>query len=181
MSVVTLSNVFVDGTTASAGQVNANFNNIVNIINGGIDGSNIADTANLSIATLTTTGNSTIGGTIAVTGISTFKAIAQTVTTYTPAAAATATINVALGNTNVITMPAGNITIAISNETVGQFFVIRIKQDGTGSRTVTWFGGISWDDGSAPTLTTTASKTDTFVFEVTAADTYFGHVAGQNA
>lgn len=77
-------------------------------------------------------------------------------------------------------MPAGNITIALSNEGVGQCFVINIIQDGTGSRTVTWFTTIKWAGGSAPTLTTTASKIDTFGFIVASAGNYYGYVVGQN-
>ena len=102
------------------------------------------------------------------------------VTSYTPDAAATATLDVSQAAIHHITMPAGNITIAISNETVGQCFLIEITQDGTGSRTVTWFSTIKWAGGSAPTLTTTASKRDTFGFRVTGADTYDGFIVGQN-
>ena len=99
---------------------------------------------------------------------------------YTPDAAATATLNVSQSNIHSITMPAGNITIAISNETAGQCFLVEITQDGTGSRTVTWFTTIKWAGGSAPTLTTTASKRDVFGFRVTSADNYDGFVVGQN-
>ncbi len=99
---------------------------------------------------------------------------------YTPDAAATATLNVSQSNIHSITMPAGNITIAISNETAGQCFLVEITQDGTGSRTVTWFTTIKWAGGSAPTLTTTASKRDTFGFRVTGEDTYDGFIVGQN-
>jgi hypothetical protein len=102
------------------------------------------------------------------------------VTTYTPDAAGTATVNLAVSNRNNITMPAGNITIAISNETVGQVFTIRILQDGTGSRTVTWFTTIKWAGGSAPTLTTTANKADMFAFVCTGTDAYDGFIVGQN-
>ena len=104
----------------------------------------------------------------------------QTVTGYTPAGAATATLDLTTGNIHSITMPAGNITIAISNEVAGQCFLIEITQDGGGSRTVTWFTTIKWAGGSAPTLTTTASKRDVFGFRVTGADTYDGYVVGQN-
>jgi len=117
---------------------------------------------------------------VTASGKSTFGATVQTVTTYTPAAAGTATVDVSLGNINAITMPAGNITIAISNETVGQCFIIEITQDGTGSRTVTWFTTIKWVDGTAPTLTTTASKRDVLGFRVTGTDTYDGYIIGQN-
>ena len=100
--------------------------------------------------------------------------------TYTPAGSGTATLDLSLGNEHQITMPAGNITIAISNATVGQKFIVSITQDGGGSRTVTWFTTIRWADGSAPTLTTTGSKRDTFGFIVTGAGTYDGFVIGQN-
>ncbi len=100
--------------------------------------------------------------------------------TYTPAAAGTATLDLSLGNEHQITMPAGNITIAISNATVGQKFIVSITQDSVGSRTVTWFTTIRWVDGSAPTLTTTASKRDTFGFIVTGSGTYDGFIVGQN-
>lgn len=107
-------------------------------------------------------------------------AASDTIQTYTPSASSTATLNLALGNVHHITMPAGNITIAISNATPGQIFLIRILQDGTGSRTVTWFTTIKWAGGSAPTLTATASKADTIVFEVTGTNTYDGTPAMQN-
>jgi hypothetical protein len=108
------------------------------------------------------------------------KTNVQKVTSYTPAAAGTATLNLTTGNIHAITMPAGNITIAISNEAVGQCFMIEITQDDVGSRTVTWFDTIKWADGSAPTLTTTADKRDSFGFRVTGTDTYDGYVVGQN-
>ncbi len=100
--------------------------------------------------------------------------------TYTPAAGGTATLDLGLSNEHKITMPAGNITIAISNASVGQKFIVEITQDGTGSRTVTWFTTIRWVDGTAPTLTTTANKRDTFGFIVTGSGTYDGYVVGQN-
>lgn len=105
----------------------------------------------------------------------------NTIQTYTPAGAGTATLDLSKGNVHHITMPAGNITIALSNTSAGQCFIVRILQDGTGSRTVTWFTTIRWAGGTAPTLTTTASKADTFGFEVTAAGTtYDGYIVGTN-
>lgn len=74
----------------------------------------------------------------------------------------------------------GNRTLALSNELVGMVFMIDLIQDATGSRTVTWFSGISWAGGSAPTLTTTANKRDSFGFVVTGAGAYSGYVIGQN-
>lgn len=103
-----------------------------------------------------------------------------TIQTYSPTGGGTATLDLSKGNIHHITMPAGNITIALSNGTAGQCFIIRILQDGTGSRTVTWFTTIRWAGGSAPTLTTTASKADTVGFEITGSSTYDGFVVGQN-
>jgi len=100
--------------------------------------------------------------------------------TYTPAISGTATCNLALANEHRITMPAGNITIALSNDTNAQKFIISITQDGVGSRTVTWFSTIRWVNGTVPTLTTTASKRDTFGFIRTGTGTYDGFIIGQN-
>jgi hypothetical protein len=58
--------------------------------------------------------------------------------------------------------------------------MINIKQDATGSRTVTWFSGITWAGGSAPTLTTTANKTDSFGFQQISSGAYLGFVIAQN-
>jgi hypothetical protein len=109
------------------------------------------------------------------------KVLVHTENNYSPAAAATATLDLSNGILHKIQMPAGNITIAVSNETVGQYFMVEIVQDDTGSRTVTWFTTINWMDGDTePTLTTTADRKDTFGFRVTAADTYDGYIVGQD-
>jgi len=60
---------------------------------------------------------------------------------------------------------AGNRTIdAPTNPINGQFISILVAQDGTGSRTLTWNAVYEFKDDTAPTLTTTASKGDLFVF-----------------
>lgn len=92
---------------------------------------------------------------------------------------ATVTFNLRKGNKQKVTL-AGNRTLAISNVRTGQVFSLQIIQDGTGSRTVTWFSTIKWAGGSAPTLTTTASKSDRFGFICTGSGTYDGFVIGQN-
>ena len=63
----------------------------------------------------------------------------------------------------------GATTLATSNGDVGQRFLVRLKQDGTGGRTVgTWFGNrVSWPGGSAPTLSSSANLVDLFGFLVT--------------
>lgn len=103
-----------------------------------------------------------------------------TAQTYSPAGAATATLDLSLANMHFIQMPAGNITIALSNDTNNQSFIISITQDSGGSRTVTWFTTIRWAGGTPPTLTTTANKRDVFGFIRTGSGTYDGFVVGQN-
>lgn len=92
---------------------------------------------------------------------------------------ATITFNMALGNNQAVTL-GGNRTLALSNVRTGQTFVLDLGQDATGSRTVTWFSGISWAGGTAPTLTTTANKRDLFEFRCTGAGAYQGFIIGQN-
>jgi len=101
------------------------------------------------------------------------------VSSYTPGAGGTATLDLSNSNIHVITMPAGNITIALSNVSVGQIFSIEIIQDATGGRTCTWFTTIKWVSGTAPTLSG-ANKKDTFVFRCTSSGNYDGYIAGQN-
>lgn len=104
----------------------------------------------------------------------------QSIQTYSPGAGGTATLDLSKGNIHHVTMPAGNVTIALTNASIGQCFMVRILQDATGSRTVTWFTTIKWAGGSAPTLTLVANKADTIGFEITGSNTYDGFVVAQN-
>lgn len=65
----------------------------------------------------------------------------------------------------------GARTLDITNETVaiGQSVRLVVCQDGTGSRTLAPDAAILWAGGTAPTLTTTANKCDTFAGFTTAA------------
>ena len=99
---------------------------------------------------------------------------------------ATVTFDLNDSNTHRVTL-GGNRTLAITNVSYGQKFTTRLTQDGTGSRTVTWFNNIHWAGGTAPTLTTTAHQTDVFGFICTAASgsvaqsgDFDGFVVGQN-
>ncbi len=74
---------------------------------------------------------------------------------------ATIATNAALGNVFTVTL-GGNRTISNpTNPTDGQKIVYRLKQDATGSRTITWGAAFRFGtDVPNPTLTTTAAKTD---------------------
>ena len=72
---------------------------------------------------------------------------------------------------NVLTSPVAKVTLganrtlgAGSGAEAGQFVSLLVIQDGTGSRTLSFNAAYEFKDDTAPTLTTTASKGDLFVF-----------------
>ena len=90
-----------------------------------------------------------------------------TVTNYveTPYSANSSTaITIALtnGTVQIITL-TGNATITMPTATSGKSFIMFLKQDATGSRSVTW-STVKWAGGTAPTITATASRQDIFSF-----------------
>ncbi len=72
---------------------------------------------------------------------------------------ATTTVDFSLGDIVTLTLGAST-TLTLSNPITGLFYFIKAVQDATGSRTITWPATVKWSGGTAPTLTTTASKTD---------------------
>jgi hypothetical protein len=90
-----------------------------------------------------------------------------TVTNYveTPYSANSSTaITLALtnGTVQIITL-TGNATITMPTAVSGKSFIIFLKQDATGGRTVTW-STVKWPNATAPTITGTASKQDIYSF-----------------
>ena len=60
---------------------------------------------------------------------------------------------------------AGNRTMAApTNIPQGRFISVRVKQDGTGSRTLSWNTVFKFPGGTAPTLSTAANAVDLFIF-----------------
>ena len=60
------------------------------------------------------------------------------------------------------TLGASRTMSTPTNVANGQLIYIMVVQDATGSRLVTWPSNFTWPAGTAPTLTTTASKADLF-------------------
>lgn len=89
------------------------------------------------------------------------------------------TINLANGSVQYLTL-TGNCTYTFPTPAAGKSFTLVQKQDGTGSRTVTWPASVKWPAGTAPTITATASKADKFVFTAIDSSSWLGSVAGQN-
>jgi len=143
---------FTPNTTAKASEVNQNFTNINSQINPehNTDGTH-------SIINPT----SIKGGIVTLTDNSTIN------------------IDGNLGNVFQVTL-GGNRTLTISNIGVGQRIILRLIQDGTGSRTITFFSTIKWADGTTPTLTTSPNKIDVFGFMCSSSGNFDGFIIGQN-
>lgn len=139
--------------------------------------------ANRNLIKMNASDNIEIGDSDLSGEVQVVKNVLKSIQTYqdivTATDGATVTFDLSAGNIQKVTL-GGNRILAVSNAKVGQIFIVRLIQDGTGSRTVTWFSNINWDNGVEPTLTTTAGKTDVFSFIVTASGTYDGYIVGQN-
>jgi hypothetical protein len=107
-----------------------------------------------------------------------------------------ATVNIDLRNANYFDVELGaNVTdIDFTHGKVGQRFMIRFEQDASANYTIAWnavtmdFDGggsavavtVSWPGGTAPTMTATNDKADTYGFVIRAEGHMDGFVIGQN-
>jgi hypothetical protein len=100
---------------------------------------------------------------------------------YTGTAGSTVTLEVGTATRHLVNMPnsAGSVTLALSGAVANSPFWVEILQGTAGLGTIGFFTTIRWPS-SAPVLTTTASKKDTFVFVPTSGSTFDGYIAGQN-
>lgn len=85
------------------------------------------------------------------------------------------TIDLTSGTVQTVTL-TGNCTFTMPTNTAGKSFILIAVQDGTGSRTAT-FTSVKWPNGTAPTMTTTATTgRDIFTF-VADGTNWYGSVA----
>ena len=98
-------------------------------------------------------------------------------TPYSANSSTAITLDLANGTVQIITL-TGNATVTMPTATSGKSFVMYLKQDGTGSRTVTW-STVKWAGGTAPTITATASRMDILSFFADGTN-WYGVVVGQN-
>lgn len=136
-----------------------------------------------NFATTFTLGNTAIQLGNVVTTLNNMTMVNQTVTNYTEtvrtANTGTAfTIDLTQGTVQLLTL-TGNCTFTFPTPTAGKSFLLLLKQDGTGGRTVTWPATVKWPASTAPTITSTASRTDKFSFTADGAS-WLGSNGGQN-
>ena len=137
------------------------------------------------VATADNSGNISLlaGSTSAIACTSTGTTVAGilTVTTYLETAPAivnsstTQTIALASGTVLSYTL-TGNCTFTMPTATSGTSFIVRLIQDGTGSRTAT-FTGVNWPGGTAPVITTTATTGVDVLSFVCVASVWYGTFA----
>ena len=100
-----------------------------------------------------------------------------TETAYTANTSTAITVSLSNGTVQILTLTA-NATITMPTAGAGKSFIIFLRQDATGSRSVTWTT-VKWAGGTAPTITSTASKQDIFSF-FSDGTSWYGVVVGQN-
>lgn len=136
--------------------------------------------------TLTINGGATLGSTLScadqIVDRPYIKDYAETVNTVA-SSGTTETLDYTTGNVHDVTL-TDNCTFTFSNPPAsgraGGFTLI-LRQDGTGSRTVTWPASVQWDNAADPVLSTGANDIDIFSFiTVDGGTTWFGFTAGQN-
>jgi FtsP/CotA-like multicopper oxidase with cupredoxin domain len=135
-----------------------------------------------SAFTAVTAPSGTIVGTTDTQTLSAKTLTNPTVTNYveTPYSANSSTaitLDLTNGTVQIITL-TGNATITMPTATSGKSFVMMLKQDATGSRTVTW-STVKWAGGTAPTITSTASRLDLLSFFADGTN-WYGAVISQN-
>ena len=104
-----------------------------------------------------------------------------------------ATVNVALtsGNYHEVELAAAVTKVIFKEGAVGQRFMVRFAQPAGANYTIAWTnvdvdeggtgGTVSWAaGGTAPTMTATNGKADTYGFIQRSATTFDGFVVGQN-
>ena len=150
-----------DGTDISWGAspgaaLTGSTNNTITTVTGA---NAISGEANLTFdgSTLAVTGAATVSTTLTVAGAATLSEDTLTdASTITWAANTSPVAKVTLGANRTLGNASGGVA--------GQFISLLVIQDGTGSRTLTWNAAYEFKDDTSPTLTTTASKGDLFVF-----------------
>jgi trimeric autotransporter adhesin len=172
-------NISLSGTNATSAQTT--YGAVISNTHGGTTSTNVGLYATASggttanYAALFPAGNVGVGTTAPAATLD----VAGTIYSRRVAITYDATTSVDWSQSNIqsITLTGNWAPTAFSNPVDGARYILIIKQDGTGSRTVTWPATVRWPGGTAPTLTTTASKTDYIGFIYNGVDSKYDGVA----
>lgn len=89
------------------------------------------------------------------------------------------TINWSMLNSRLATVTlAGNRTVSAPTNMVPGSAILFVKQDASGSRTLSWNAVFKWPGGVAPTLSTAANATDVFSFMLDGTNLYGTYMMG---
>ena len=119
-------------------------------------------------------GNATFNNNVNVSGVSTFNAGVKT-KLNSEVDGVTITFDMNESNTHSVRL-GGNRTLAVSNVDAGQKFTLRLEQDSTGNREVTWWNNIDWiiSGSGQPILNSGVGAVDYFGFLCTSGGYYDG-------
>ena len=159
-------NGLVVNTYFSANSTNVVVSSTNTIINSNtsINGSNTVISSNTTInGTNTVINSNTLINASSIKVQGTFNDASANLLSQTLTDGATISWDTSLGRNATVTL-GGNRAIAnATNLKIGTYILV-VKQDGSGSRTLTWGGVYKWPAGVAPTLTTNANATDIMTF-----------------
>lgn len=100
-----------------------------------------------------------------------------------PGTSTTGTLVLNTASRFLINMPssAGSVTLAVSNASPNQPFIVEVLQGAAGAGTINWFSTINWLNSgtSAPAQGTTAGRKNTYGFITTSSSTYDGYIVGK--
>lgn len=177
-----LNSAQLGGTAASGYQTTAGLsanvatltaNNATNL--GGVAASSYLQTS----STPTISGNWTFSGTTVFSGTAnftgTYNLSKANAATSTLTDGATITPDCTNGPIWFVTL-GGNRAIAVPNNPKIGTYLFYVKQDATGSRTLTWNAIFKWPAGVAPTLTTTANAVDLISLTYDGANWYGSYI-----
>ena len=136
----------------------------------------IADSSNLNVGVITAT---FYGNGSGLTGVAGAGYVGQT----TAAQSGTTTIDLSAGNVIYFTQDTDTTVAFASTEAVQELLFIRVKDDTTDARTITWPESIIWNGGTEPTLIDSSDADDVQIFNLTTRDqgvTWYGYEAMKN-
>ena len=128
-------------------------------------GTVITSGTNTFTSTTTHSGTAVFNAQISATSSATFSGAVGTPIVSLSAATSVA-LDLSSGNDFGITLGNATTLVNPTNAKIGQTGTIAVKQDGTGSRTLSYGDAYNFASGTAPTLSTAAAATDILIYKV---------------